>query len=130
MSRSKRAPIDPPFRPGRTTGEIETVPGQADPIFGFAFGKRIAERLNLNHERKAVMTKTDERKILAALASNQCKEALDAGVTLTHLLDAGATLTQLRNAGATWTQKDIPILKKPYSRMLAAIRAKKLIHDQ
>ena len=78
---------------------------------------------------------TKEQKYL--LASNQGGALLNAGASWSALRNAGASLSDLLNAGASLSalrgdlnEDDIPLVKKPYSRMLAEIKAGERIHKQ
>ena len=61
----------------------------------------------------------------------------DSGFTASQLVESGVTVSDLIRAGVTVSQlvrgystADVPTVEKPYSRMLAAIESRAIIHDQ
>ena len=90
------------------------------------------------------LTATESRKIKYLLATNQKSALRSAGYSASALLSAGYSASALRSAGysasdvrsAGYSEEDlkewdsIPVLEKPYTRLLEGINAKKLVHNQ
>ena len=78
------------------------------------------------------MTKEFTRHELALLASNQGEDLLSAGYSVSDLRSAGYSASDLRSAGYSLSGllERTPLVEKPYTRLLADIRAQRRLFSQ